>query len=105
MAKLKVLFFAANPQTTPSLRLDEEARAIRERVRASTMGTQIQFETRWATRPDDLIQELNEYQPHVVHCSGHGGSAGLAFQDATGDAALVSGSALAHLFSALKDNI
>ena len=33
--KITVLFLAANPKSTPQLNLDEEARAIREKIRLS----------------------------------------------------------------------
>ncbi len=31
------------------------------------------FATRWAAEPLDLLRELREHKPTVVHFSGHGG--------------------------------
>ncbi len=32
----------------------------------------VELESRWAVRPSDLLQALNEAEPRVVHFSGHG---------------------------------
>lgn len=100
-----VLFLAANPAGTKHLALDAEARDIQMKLDA-TPGRSIQANSRWAVTPDDLLHHLNTLRPAVVHFSGHGaGRPGLFFQDEKGGPALVSGSALKRLFSALRDNI
>ena len=64
------------------------------------------FQTEWAVRPDDLLQFLNEYRPHVVHFSGHGSpSEELILCNQMGQAKPVSKAALRKLFTALKDNV
>lgn len=88
--KIKVLFLAANPLDTispkhPPLRLDEESRAIREKIRASEHRDSVDLIPWFAARTDDLLQGLNEHKPHVVHFSGHGSEDGdLLFQKADG---------------------
>ena len=52
--KITVLFLAANPTNTQSLRLDAECRAIQEMIRKSDYRDTINFETRWAVRTSDL---------------------------------------------------
>lgn len=70
--KITVLFLAANPKSTPQLNLDEEARAIREKIRLSEYRDSVQFESRWAVRAGDILQAINETNPTIVHFSGHG---------------------------------
>ena len=62
--------------------------------------------SRWAVRPDDLLQALLEVRPHVVHFSGHGSAAAeLILLDDQGNPKPVSKEALVHLFRTLKDNV
>ena len=103
---VRILFLAANPATTAPLALDQEARNIREKLRASDHRDRFDFITQWAVRPDDLLQYLNEYRPQIVHFSGHGSQAAeLLLVDAAGNPKPVSQRALAQLFKVLKDNI
>jgi hypothetical protein len=104
-AKITVLFAAANPIDTNRLRLDGELRSIQERIRASDHRDSITLESRWALRPPDLLQALNEVRPHIVHFSGHGNERSIAFEGATGDAVAVDVGALVELMRVMTDNI
>jgi hypothetical protein len=106
MSEVKVLFLASNPIDSTRLSLDEEARGIQRRLRASKYRDSIVLKTWWAIQPDDLLQALNEELPQIVHFSGHGhGQRGLLFHNELGNTQLVSGAALKRLFSAMKGNI
>src|SRR5262245_22196886 len=130
MSKIKVLFLAANPAGTQPLKLDEEIRRITAKVRAAEHRDSLELISRWAVRPDDLLQALLEVRPHVVHFSGHGipaseiipqdsqggssrdivlASPALApeiiLQDAQGNPRPVGKPALVHLFQALRDDV
>lgn len=69
---ITVLFMASNPAGSAQLRLDEEARSIAEMIRKSEHRDSVKFESRWATRPMDILQAINELHPDVIHFSGHG---------------------------------
>jgi len=87
--KITVVFFAADPGSDKSNRLllDEEARLIGEKIRASAHRDVLEFHTRWAVRPMDVFQAINELKPTIVHFSGHGTSADtLVLQDDQGNA-------------------
>ncbi|GLH44583.1 hypothetical protein RS3R6_09390 [Pseudomonas atacamensis] len=87
--KITVVFFAADPGSDKSNRLllDEEARLIGEKIRASEHRDVLEFHTRWAVRPMDVFQAMNELQPTIVHFSGHGTTADtLVLQDDQGNA-------------------
>ena len=104
--KIKVLFLAANPQDQTQLRLDEEIRAITERIRASAYRDSVELVSRWAVRPADLMQALNEHRPHVVHFSGHGTAAGdIVLQADDGGAKLATQEAIVATMSTMTDNI
>jgi hypothetical protein len=106
MDKVKVLFLAANPAGTKPLQLDEEIRQITAKVRASDHRDSLELVSRWAVRPDDLLQALLEVKPHIVHFSGHGNPAAeLVVLDDRGDPKPVSQAALVYLFRTLKDNV
>jgi hypothetical protein len=104
--KIKILFLSANPTGTPALQLDREEREIQEKIRAAEHRDSLELITRWAVRPGDLLQYLNQYRPHVVHFSGHGSpTEEIVLLDNQGAAKPVSKEALVSLFQALRDNI
>ena len=71
-----ILFLAANPRDTGRLGLDREARAIHVELRRSGYRDRFDFATRWAAEPLDLLRELRELKPTIVHVSGHGARPG-----------------------------
>ncbi|MEO8493968.1 MAG: SUMF1/EgtB/PvdO family nonheme iron enzyme [Planctomycetota bacterium] len=101
----KILFLAANPQGTSPLALDKEIREIETKIRASEHRDSVQLISKWAVRPDDLLQALNEHRPQVVHFSGHGQAKGIVLMGADDQLKPVGKEALAYLFGTLKDNI
>ncbi|HEX9001316.1 MAG TPA: CHAT domain-containing protein [Blastocatellia bacterium] len=104
--KIKVVFFASNPKDQSQLRLDEEIRLIEQKLRASDYRDSVQLVSRWAVRPDDLLQSLNEHKPHIVHFSGHGTDDGdIVFLDPEGNAKIVTIDAMVMLMRTMADNI
>ena len=67
---------ASNPSDTSNLKLGEEYREINEMIRKSQYRDSIKFESRWATRPLDILQAISELNPDIVHFSGHGSENG-----------------------------
>src|SRR5215471_12411219 len=74
MKKHTILFVAANPSGTDQLALDRESRAIQVELERSGHRDQIEFVTRWAAEPLDLLRELRRLRPTVVHFAGRGAS-------------------------------
>ena len=104
--KIKVLFFAANPQDQTQLRLDEEIRSITEKIRLSEYRDSVELISKWAVRPSDLLQALNEHKPHIVHFSGHGSDTDqIIFLDPDGKSKPVSKKAIDELMRAMTDNV
>jgi tetratricopeptide (TPR) repeat protein len=101
-----VLFLAANPVRVPLLQLGEECRAIEAKIRAAKFRDQLRFRSRWAARPDDLLQALHEDDPTVLHFSGHGaGAQGLCFLADDGGVLRVSSDGLSQVIRAAGDSI
>lgn len=100
-----ILLVAANPKGTSSLRLQEEEREIKERLRLAGYG-KVPINSTGATRPRDIQQAMLDFKPQIVHFSGHGaGQDGLVFEDAVGQERLVSSEALANLFKLFSKRV
>lgn len=95
--EITVLFLASSPEDRPALRLDQETREIQKQIRATDYRDSIWFEWRLARQVTDLIQDLNEIKPDVVHFSGHGSDEDLLFEDAGGRSVLLAGEQLQRL--------
>jgi hypothetical protein len=104
--------------------LDREARAIHLELKRSGYRDRFDFVTRWAAEPLDLLRELREQRPTIVHFSGHGvrpfvrselangrdlavtpgpsGSEdGVVFTTATGESRVVTPEAIAQTFGSV----
>src|ERR1041384_5939029 len=94
MSKHTILFLAANPMDTNRLALDREARAIQEELELSGCRDCFVLETRWSVEPLDLLRELRDLKPTVVHYCGHNSQNGLRFQGVDGGSQVVASRAL-----------
>ncbi|BAY12101.1 AAA-like domain-containing protein [Calothrix sp. NIES-2098] len=102
----KILILSANPKNTARLRLDEEVREIQAGLERAKIREQFEMITKWAVRPEDLRRALLDYQPEIVHFSGHGeGDKGLVLEDDNGQLQLVSTESLGRLFRLFQDKI
>lgn len=111
--KINILFLSANPDITlpdgteqSKLKLDKEAREIKESITKSLNRDSINFETRWALRTSDLFQAINEVNPTIIHFSGHGTENGeLILQDNSDQPKLVDIDAIVKMIEASTDNL
>ena len=102
----KILILSANPKGTTQLRLDEEVREIKEGLRRAKHGGQFHIESLPAVRYRDLHRAILDFEPQILHFSGHGaGEGGLVFEDETGHKKLVDAEALAELFDLFSDQL
>ncbi|MFM7788339.1 MAG: CHAT domain-containing protein, partial [Microcystis panniformis] len=102
----RILILSANPKNTAPLRLDEEMREIKEGLRRAKQRDNFVIETGQAVRYRDIRRTILDFEPNIVHFSGHGaGEEGLAFEDETGQVKLVEAQALASLFELFADQI
>jgi hypothetical protein len=103
--EITVLFLAANPRDTAWIGLDEEIRLIEQKLRASEHRDAVVLKPVLATRPEDLLQVLNQHRPHIVHFAGHGSEHEIAFHDADGHTKPISTDLLAQLLRLTIDNV
>jgi hypothetical protein len=101
----KILFLSANPKRTSHLRLDEEMREIKEGLRRARKREKFLIESAEAIRYRDLGRAILDFEPNIVHFSGHGEENGLAVEDETGQVNLISAEALGNLFELFTDNV
>jgi hypothetical protein len=95
---LCIAFVAGHPE---KLRLDVEARDIRQKILQKKSRESIVVHLVPAARPQDVLDAVTEHHPQVVHFSGHGGRTppGLYFESAAGGAQFVSTRAIEMLFA------
>jgi esterase/lipase superfamily enzyme len=103
MSSRRILVLAANPVETDRLQIDEEVRIIRQRLQEASSGRDYRVESEWAVRATDISKFLLEYEPAIVHFSGHGSPTGdIIVQDEAGHSTILSISTLADLFGILS---
>ena len=101
---MKILALQANPRKSTVLRLAEEARQIRERLLAHAPSTDLIVAG--AVRPGDLTALIHNYQPDVVHFSGHGTESGdLVLEDGGKRGRAISPELLAAAFTHLAPGV
>jgi myosin heavy subunit len=98
--EVTVLFLASSPEDQDVLRLDRETREIQKRLRTADFRDSIWIEWRLARQVADLLDDLNEVDPTVLHFSGHGSDAELVFEDADATSHGLSNDQLASLLGA-----
>lgn len=99
-----ILVLASSPTNQARLRLDKEVREIDEGLRRSQHRDKFTLQQCWAVRPDDLRRALLDFNPQIIHFSGHGeGEDGLVLENDVGKAQLVSTQVLANLFKRFAD--
>ncbi|MDF5723121.1 MAG: CHAT domain-containing protein [Rhizonema sp. PD37] len=94
-----ILILAANPEGTSRLQLDKEVREIDEGLRRASLREQFRLEQKWAVRQRDFYRAILDYQPQIVHFSGHGaGVDGIVLENEADEPAFVNADALASMF-------
>jgi hypothetical protein len=101
----KILILASNPKTTTKLRLDEEVREIEEGLRRSKHRDRFEIRSIWAIRLRDLRRSLLDFEPQIVHFTGHGREDGLLVEDELGMAVRISTKALKGLFELCANHV
>jgi len=96
---ITILFLASNPSETGRLNVSREARAIKERLRATPNSTQFRIEQEESLRVRDLSAAFLRHAPQIVHFTGHGDDSGaLVLEDDASGAVLVDQDAVRELF-------
>lgn len=102
-----ILFLSANPTQTQPLELIKECNGINQKIRSSAGRELLKLEQRHDISIKWLIEELLNYNPQILHFSGHGSekSALIFKNENTGQIQEVPPSALSSLFKILGKKI
>jgi esterase/lipase superfamily enzyme len=104
--KCDILILAANPTDTQKLQLDKEAELIRKRLQENEIGKQYIVKAEPTACIEDLSKYLLEFEPIILHFSGHGNSNGeIILNNRQGQAQVVSIETLAELLSTVGGRI
>jgi hypothetical protein len=94
-----ILYLTASPTDMEPLRSDLEMRKVKEKLQLGKDRDAFRLEYCVAARLDDISQALFDYDPQLVHFSGHGNAdGGLYVENEMGRGALVNPDGLAKMF-------
>jgi hypothetical protein len=104
---ITILFLSANPAETNPLELIKECNTINQKLRSSSEKGTFKLEQRHDISIKWLIEELLNYNPQILHFSGHGSkkSALIFKNENTGEIEEVPQSALSEVFRVLGKDI
>lgn len=107
--RVRILILTAQPGShgsgmgsLPRLQLDQEVRQIQEAVRHGTLGREFEVFTLPAARPQELSWGLLEYEPEILHFSGHGQQGSIFVERGDGTSWPITGEMLGRLFRIFK---
>jgi hypothetical protein len=104
--QVKILFLASDPTDMARLRLGEELREIQEKIQMSNLRDYFVLCPKMSARPADISQALLDFQPTIVHFSGHGSNDGaICFENELGQSILVEPSIIGSLFETFSPTI
>lgn len=93
-----VLMMCSSPKDEQPLRLDQEARDLKEQLRlVENKKVEVTVSHAWAIRTDQVQMEVLNNAPDILHFSGHGDTGVLCFEDKDGNAAIVPAAAIEGL--------
>lgn len=81
--QLRILYATAAADKKDPLRVDQEMRRVKAAVKASTHRDLVAIEHLPAATPNDVLDTLASFRPHVVHFSGHANESVLIFDEGT----------------------
>lgn len=100
--KLRILILTSDPEG--GLRLGREQKRISQAVKSAVHRDWVEFAFRPAATPEDLLDGLTEFLPHVVHFSGHSNEDFVLFeedQDGPNHGRPISAATLSRAFAAI----
>ena len=77
--RIRLALLVASPSGEERIRVDQEAREIRETLKRASLGSRVDVEVWPAATFEDVVHALNDDKPDIVHFSGHGSLQGLTF--------------------------
>ncbi len=104
--KALVLFVAAEPRGENPILLGREFRDIIEEIERKGPNRGLEFRTLWAARPIDVTRAMSDYEPVIVHFSGHGTpEGGFILESVDGSAIEIDCKAMGSIFRTYKKRV
>lgn len=100
----KILFLSSSPNDESRIRVDLELRKIEDSMEAAKFRDKISLNSRIAVKPETISKAMLDFNPHIVHFSGHGDIDGIAIEDDEGKSKFFPAKGLERLFSLFKDS-
>ncbi len=95
--RIKVLMMGAAPKDAEALRLGKQASRLKEELRSLRAPSfDLRIEPAWAVSPRQILTEILNEQPKVLHFNGHGEPGRLFFESEDGTSASVEGDVVAQ---------
>lgn len=102
---IKILFVTADPSDLSRLRLSKELRAAEESIKLSRNRGRFEVKHAPATRHHDFIRALIDFEPDIVHFSGHGSDGAIWLENESGESSPAAARDLDRIFEQLRGKI
>lgn len=77
---LRILFLSANTEVSDRIRIDKEYKVITEELNNAIEKNKIKLSTRLAVDLNSLMNAIIEFNPNILHFSGHGNLDGIELE-------------------------
>jgi len=101
---LNILFLSSSPSDETRIRVDKELRKVEECLESTKLRDKIVLNKKVAVKPETISKAMLDYNPNIVHFSGHGDVAGIAIENDEGNSVFFPVEGLSRLFSLFKDS-
>jgi CHAT domain-containing protein len=101
----RLLFLSALPNEMSAVRIHREARDILEALKLSSKRKKLLLRDRGAVRITEIHRHILDFEPDIIHFSGHGYQGGILLEDQKGGMVPVAAGELAELFGILDQKI
>lgn len=101
-----ILFLSSNPKDEKPLNTSKEFSVIQKILLQSKWRENFPLHIKTSLTLPDLIGELSNIRPHIVHFSGHGSNTnGLYFENDNGSSIHIESDIISHIFEKLAHKI
>lgn len=103
--KTKILVLTSSPVNLNPLQVELECKEIKRSINYTRNLDKYELIQEYATTIEDLEKLLREFQPNIIHFSGHGQKSGIYLEDSNQQSKIVDGASLLRLFNFYSDTV
>lgn len=103
--RLRILVLTANPTNMPQLKLRDEHRLLRNKMRDNEEMGNCEILVEVAARLSEVERALKTERPHIVHFAGHGTEDYICLEDNQGASRPLSKEQLSELFGSASGHL